>query len=171
MPRRGSAPTPVLAALALFALLPAVAVAPATATTTVTAAPSSPPDACFPADGTEFVVGTEGPQIGLTIHLSLLPTLLAGGADAADSSVAAGALGLEATATDGEHEIVSLRTGVLFTGVRDAGRFLADPFAPFALAFDYGLTVPAFRDTPADADYRTTDAPVRGPIEEAACSR
>jgi hypothetical protein len=38
------------------------------------------------------------------------------------------------------------------------------------LVFDHGFTVPAFRDTSADADSRTTDVPVRGPVEEAARS-
>jgi hypothetical protein len=153
-------------------------------------------DRCFPDDGTEFVIGTEGPQVRLTLHLSLFSAVLSGEAPAAatdataatgttapatatseggttDASAAArsvGAFGIEAEATTGTARVVSLRTGVLFAGVDDPGRFVADPFEPFAFAFDYRLTIPAFENTSADGDYRASDVPVEGPVEEAACS-
>ncbi|WP_372910052.1 hypothetical protein [Salinigranum sp.] len=139
-------------------------------------------DRCFPPDGWEFVVGTEGPQIRLVLHLSLLPAVFGGEsesdgstntsrADDTDTGTAAGAFGIEAVAATETAQIVSLQSGVLFAGVEDASAFLADPFAPFAFVFDYRLTIPAFEGTMADADYHTGDVPVEGPVEEAACSR
>jgi hypothetical protein len=155
---------------------------PAAATALRTDAPGA--DRCFPPDGWEFVVGTEGPQIRLVLHLSLLPAVVEGAdgdptnvtstntsrADGTDTA-AAGAFGIEAVATTGAARVVSLQSGVLFAGVEDASAFLADPFAPFAFVFDYRLTIPAFEGTTADADYHTGDVPVEGPVEEAACSR
>ena len=75
-----------------------------------------------------------------------------------------------AATTTGETEVVPLRSDVLFEGVADATRVVTDPFAPFALAFDYRFTVPAFEGTTADSDYRASDVPVEGLVEEAACS-
>lgn len=133
------------------------------------------PETCFPPDGVEFVIGTEGPQIELVLHLSLLPALVGGAereavAGAHEAATPAGALGVEAAATTGDAPVVSLRAGVLFEGGTDLARLVSRPFAPFALAFDYAFTVPAFAGTPADGDYRESDVPVSGPVEEAACS-
>jgi hypothetical protein len=126
-------------------------------------------NSCFPADGTAFVVGTEGPQLRFTLHLSLLPAVLT--ATNGSEVGAAGAFGIEATATTTDASpVVSLRTGVLFTGVESAAAFLANPFEPFALAFDYRLLIPAFAGTTADSAYEESDVPVSGPVEEAACS-
>ena len=133
---------------------------------------------CFPSDGTEFVVGTEGPQIRFVVHLSLLSAVVRGDGPASAATTdtgaapaALGAFGFEAVATTGTAQVVSLQTGVLFEGSEDAAAFLSDPFDPFAFAFDYRLTGPAFEGTVADADYRESDVPVEGPVEEAACSR
>ncbi|WP_318570393.1 DUF7332 family protein [Salinigranum marinum] len=65
---------------------------------------------------------------------------------------------------------LSLLSAVVDGEEANATRFVADPFEPFAFAFDYRFTVPAFEGTAADADYRAADAPVEGPVEEAACS-
>jgi hypothetical protein len=180
MSRRGPVTEPSLVVSALVLAL-VVAAPPVAAASTAT--PTTGPDAgetrCFPPDGTEFVIGTEGPQIRLVVHLSLLPAVVDGGdptnvsatnASVVDEPVATGALGVEATATTEAARVVSLRTGVLFSGVENATRFVTDPFEPFAFAFDYRLTIPAFEGTAADPDYRATDAPVEGPVEEAACS-
>lgn len=182
MARRGRPELLVTFATCLLLLVatgPAGAVTAPVAPATPTAAPVHA-DGCFPPDGTDFVVGTEGPQIAFTLHLSLLPAVISAeeptnvsttNLSTANTTVAAGALGIEASATTGTDEIVSLRSGVLFTGVDNATEFLANPFAPFAFAFDYALTIPAFEGTMADPDYRESDVPVEGPVEEAACSQ
>jgi hypothetical protein len=179
-------PFPTAVALAAALLVVSLAVSPAAAATTEATPPTTTggphADRCFPPDGAEFVVGTEGPQIRFVLHLSLLPAVvdsegptnvsttnasLAGGGDA----TAAGAFGIEAVATTETDEIVSLRAGVLFEGTDDATAFLANPFSPFAFVFDYRLTIPAFEGTSADPDYEVSEVPVEGPVEEAACSR
>jgi hypothetical protein len=180
MSRRGPVTTPSLVVSVLVLAL-VVAAPPVTAVTTATA--TAGPDAgesrCFPPDGTEFVIGTEGPQIRLVVHLSLLSAVADGEGtnatsetvtDAGNATAPPGALGIEATATTGEARVVALRSGVVFEGVADATRFVTDPLEPFAFAFDYRFTIPAFEGTAADADYRAADAPVEGPVEEAACS-
>ncbi len=173
---RGSFSESVRIAL-VVALLVAYSTAGSAAATTAEA-DAAHADRCFPSDGTEFVVGTEGPQIRFVVHLSLLSAVLQGGesvnataTDANPAPAALGALGFEAVATTETAQVVSLRTGVLFEGSEDAATFLSDPFSPFAFAFDYRLTIPAFEGTMADADYRASDVPVEGPVEEAACSR
>jgi hypothetical protein len=92
------------------------------------------------------------------------------GPRSAGATTPVGALGIQAAATTGTARVLSLRSGVLFDGVADPVRFVTDPFAPFALAFDYRFTVPAFAGTGVDADYHASDVPVEGPVEEAACS-
>lgn len=178
MAPRGPVVSPV--AFVVVVLVVSLAVSPATAVTTgVNDEPHG--DRCFPSDGTEFVVGTEGPQIRFVLHLSLLPAVI-DSEDPTNGSTtntslangttrAVGALGIEAVATTETDEIVSLQTGVLFEGIDDATTFLANPFSPFAFVFDYRLTIPAFEGTIADPDYETSDVPVEGPVEEAACSR
>jgi hypothetical protein len=148
---------------------PATSGSPTAATTPSTATAGLPahPDGCFPADGAEFVVGSEGPQIRFTLHLSLLRAVITA---ENGSGTAAGAFGFEATATTDGSQVVSLRTGVLFMGVDDAASFVRDPFAAFALAFDYWLRIPAFEGTMADSEYEASDVPVEGPVAEAACS-
>jgi hypothetical protein len=180
MARRGTFTGPAGVAF-LVALLVVGTVSPAAAVTTATPAPSDRSAVgCFPADGTEFVVGTEGPQIRFVLHLSLLPAVVEGtptNVSATNASLPGGtstvlgAFGIEAVASTGTDEVVSLQSGVLFEGVENATAFLSDPFGPFALVFDYRLTIPAFEGTMADSDYRAGDVPVDGPVEEAACSR
>jgi hypothetical protein len=172
---RGSFSESVRIAL-VVALLIAYSTAGSAAATTAEA-DAAHADRCFPSDGTEFVVGTEGPQIRFVVHLSLLSAVVQGesvsvtATETGSAPAAAGALGFEAVATTETAQVVSLRTGVLFEGSEDAATFLSDPFSPFTLAFDYRLTIPAFEGTMADADYRASDVPVEGPVEEAACSR
>lgn len=178
MAPRGSFTGPVQVVLLTALLVVCTAVSPAAA---ATGAGASHPSTCFPADGTEFVVGTEGPQIRFVLHVSLLPAVIDGDDPtnvsetntslANETDVAAGAFGIEAVATTGTDEIVALQSGVLFEGVENATEYLSNPFAPFALVFDYRLTIPAFEGTVADADYRESDVPVQGPVEEAACSQ
>lgn len=149
--------------------------------------PLGHPARCFPDDGAEFVVGTEGPQVRFTLHTSLLSAVVAAEtgsnttnvSDTADLNVttnttnatpAPGAFGIEATASTLSDEIVSLQAGVLYEGVDSVTSFLLNPFEPFALAFDYRLRIPAFEGTVADSEYRESDVPVEGPVEEAACS-
>lgn len=197
--RRSGHPTPAVLVVFVTALLLAGTVVAPVAAVPVDSRPTGavgPPDhthrlpGCFPADGTEFVVGTEGPQIRFTLHLSLLPAVVTAesptnltdvanvtDAEGGETNVtavdatAAGAFGIEATATTGRSQVVSLQTGVLFAGVDGATAFLTDPFEPFAFVFDYRLTIPAFENTSVDADYRVSDVPIEGPVEEAACSQ
>lgn len=82
-------------------------------------------------------------------------------------TTATGAFGVEAAGVTAGVRIVSLRAGVLFEGA-DAASFLANPFEPFAFAFDYRLTIPAFVGTDVEPTYRADDVPVSGPVEEAA---
>lgn len=141
----------------------------ATAAPPSTATPDGPvrPNSCFPVDGAAFVVGSEGAQLRFTLHLSLLQAVVT----AEDASeTAAGAFGIEAAATTGGSQVVSLRTGVLFTGIDSATRFLSNPFDAFALAFDYRLRIPAFEGTTAESEYAASEVPVEGPVTEAACS-
>ncbi|WP_142856027.1 DUF7332 family protein [Salinigranum halophilum] len=176
---RGSSPLSGRMALLAAVLVVCSAVSPAAA---ATPGSKTTADRCFPPDGWEFVVGTEGPQIRFVLHLSLLPAVVAGDDPTNVTSTnttlanrsapyAAGAFGIEAVATTGTDQIVSLQSGVLFEGVENATAFVSNPFAPFAFVFDYRLTIPAFEGTTADSDYRVSDAPVEGPVEEAACSR
>ena len=177
----GAAATPVAAASAG----PHATTASDLSTTPAT--PPGPPARCFPDDGTEFVVGTEGPQVEFTLHTSLLDAVVAAETGANTTNVtntsnvtsdfnatngtpAPGAFGIEATASTLSDEIVSLQAGVLYEGVDNVTDFLLDPFEPFALAFDYRLRIPAFEGTMADSEYRESDVPVEGPVEEAACS-
>jgi hypothetical protein len=146
---------------------PAGGPSPASTQSTTVAGLPVHPDGCFPADGAAFVVGSEGPQLRFTLHLSLLRAVITA---ENGSETAPGAFGIEATATTDGSRVVSLRTGVLFAGVNDAVFFARNPFAAFALAFDYQFSIPAFEGTTVDSAYETSDVPVEGPVEEAACS-
>jgi hypothetical protein len=135
--RRGAAVV-ALVVLLLVAVGPVAALAP-----------------CFPDDGHELGVGTEGPHIELVVHTSLFSNL--GGP---------GALGVEAVGTTGQYEVVSLRTGAVFAGVGDPETFLADPFSRFGLAFDYRFSLPMLG---GGYDYRLDEAPVTG-VDGANCT-
>jgi hypothetical protein len=110
---------------------------------------------CFPPGGHRFVIGTEGPQIGIVVHTSLLTSL-----------GRPGALGMEAVgAIDGE-PIIVLRTGVLFEGVGDPFGFFAEPFSRFSIAFHYEFRLPMFG---SDYDYESNESPVLGPVGTRGC--
>jgi DNA-binding beta-propeller fold protein YncE len=147
-----------------------------TATTAAAVTTTSQPHDCFPASGTDFVVGTEGPQLRFTHHLWLFPAVVTAepptptNGPGGNATAPAGVFGIEATATANDVRVISLRSGVVFEGSTGVGRLVADPFDPFAFVFDYRLTISVFEGTTADADYRATDVPVDGPVEEAACS-
>lgn len=113
---------------------------------------------CFPPGGHELGVGTEGPGIAMTIHTSLFSNL--GGE---------GALGIEARGTALNQTILSLRTGVVFDGVGDAGVFLSNPFDAFAVVFDYSFELPMFSSLGEDrSSYESDGSPVSG-VETRAC--
>ncbi|WP_199174836.1 DUF7332 family protein [Halegenticoccus soli] len=112
------------------------------------------PAPCFPPNGHEFVVGTEGPRIDLLVHTSLVTNL--GGP---------GAFGVEAAGSTGRHRIVALEAGVLFAGVGDPARFLRDPLARFSIAFRYEFRVPMV----PGLHYELDELPVVGPVGAADC--
>ena len=111
---------------------------------------------CFPGEGYEFTIGTQGPQIGMVLHLSMLTNL--GGP---------GAVGIELSGSIDGPPIIELKTGVVFEGIDDIGSFLNDPFEPFAIAFDYRFELPMFGPS---YDYEDSDAPIEGPIGDANCT-
>lgn len=129
----------------------------ASSTESISAVESAESDiaACFPDDGFEFTIGTQGPEISMILHMSLLTNL--GGA---------GALGIELTGSIGGPPIIELRTGVLFDGIDTVGEFLNNPFGPFSIAFEYVFELPMFGEGFA---YEESDAPIDGPVGDADC--
>lgn len=143
----------VTAVVVLLATLGAPAVGPVAAQSS-----DAGEKRCFPPGGHELGVGTEGPGIAMTVHTSLFSNL--GGE---------GALGLEARGTALNASIISLRTGVVFDGVGDAGAFLSNPFSRFAVVFDYSLDLPMFSSLGEDrSSYAAEGSPVSG-VETRAC--
>ncbi|TQQ82163.1 DUF7332 family protein [Halonotius roseus] len=120
---------------------------------------SDTPDsnACFPAGGYNFTIGTLGPQIEMVVHLSLLTNL--GGP---------GTLGVELAGTTAENvpPMIELRTGVVFRGVTDVDRFLSDPFGLFAIAYEYRFNLPL---GDSSVDYESDEPPISGPVGDADC--
>ena len=129
-----------------------------TANTTANGSSGSTPsaNACFPGEGYEFTIGTEGPEIRMVLHFSMLTNL--GGP---------GAIGIELAGSIDGPPIIELKTGVVFAGIDDVGSFLNDPFEPFAIAFDYRFELPMFGPS---YDYEDSDAPIEGPIGDANCT-
>jgi hypothetical protein len=112
-------------------------------------------DRCFVDEGHEFVIGTQGPEIRMVVHLSLLTNL--GGP---------GALGVELSGSIGGPPIIELKTGVVFDGFDSLTAFLNDPFGPFSIAYDYQFQLPMFG---GDVNYNETDVPIDGPVGNADC--
>ena len=144
-----SVPRIVATALSLLFLV-AAASAPV-------AAAESGSEWCFPTGGHALDIGTEGPGIAVTVHTSLFTNL--GGR---------GALGVEAVGTAGEVDVVTLRTGVLFEGVGEAGAFLSDPLSRFSIPFRYEFRLPMFTPLGHGVDYETDRSPVSG-VDASAC--
>ena len=113
-------------------------------------------DACFPGEGYEFTIGTEGPEINMVLHLSLLTNL--GGP---------GGIGVELAGSINGPPIIELKTGVVFEGIDDVGSFLNNPFEPFGIVFDYRFELPMFGPS---YDYEDSDAPIEGPIGDTNCT-
>lgn len=111
--------------------------------------------ACFPDDGFEFTIGNQGPEIGMTLHLSLLTNL-----------GSPGVFGVELTGSIGGPPIIELRTGVVFAGIDSVSAFLNNPFGPFSIAFEYVFELPMFGEEFA---YEDTESPIDGPVGEASC--
>ena len=114
-------------------------------------------NACFPAGGYNFTIGTLGPQIEMVVHLSLLTNL--GGP---------GTIGIELAGTTAEDAppMIELRTGVVFRGVTNIERFLNDPFGLFAIAYEYRFTLPLGG---SGVDYQSDEPPISGPVGDADC--
>ncbi|ERH01522.1 MAG: hypothetical protein J07HN6_01076 [Halonotius sp. J07HN6] len=111
-------------------------------------------DACFPDSGYRFTIGTLGPQIEMVVHLSLLTNL-----------GAPGTLGVELSGSIDEGDpLIDLKTGAVFHGVTDVGRFLDNPFGVFSIAYDYTFQLPF-----AGIDYQSDEAPISGPVGESRC--
>ena len=153
--------TPVIAVVCGLLLLstPVAAVVGAqTANTTANGSSASTPsaNACFPGEGYEFTIGTEGPEIRMVLHLSMLTNL--GGP---------GAVGIELAGSIDGPPIIELKTGVVFAGIDDVGSFLNNPFEPFSIAFDYRFELPMFGPS---YDYEDSDVPIDGPVGDADCT-
>lgn len=124
-----------------------------------TEAPSTPVGECFPGDGYEFHIGSQGPEIHMIVHFSLLTNL--GGS---------GSLGIEMAGSTETAHIVLLQTGVLFEGVDNASDFVADPLAYFSVAYEYDFQLPMFVDaTGDDFAFEDEEGPFDAPIGDAAC--
>jgi len=113
-------------------------------------------NACFPGEGSEFTIGTQGPEIRMVLHLSLLTNL--GGP---------GAIGIELAGSIDGPPIIELKTGVVFEGIESLTAFLNDPFGPFSIAFDYQFELPMFG---SGYDYDESDPPIDGPVGDANCT-
>ncbi len=110
---------------------------------------------CFPDDGYEFTIGTQGPEIRMVLHMSLLTNL--GGP---------GAFGVELTGSIDGPPIIELRTGVIFAGIDSVSGFLNNPFEPFSIAFDYRFDLPMFGE---EFVYEEDEAPIDGPVGDTNC--
>lgn len=119
-----------------------------------------PPDSgCFAGDGRTFSIGTQGPQIGMRLHLSALTDL-----------GNPGSVGVELAGSTGEYEVVHLVAGVEFRGVENRDGFLANPFEAFALVYSSELRLPMFADAGSVDPVHTEDEPpVEGPVGVADC--
>ena len=113
-------------------------------------------DRCFTEEGYEFTIGTQGPEIRMVLHLSLLTNL--GGP---------GAIGVELSGSIDGPPIIELKTGVVFEGIDDLTEFLNDPFGAFSIAFDYQFSLPVFG---GDYSYNDSEVPIQGPIGDADCT-
>ncbi|MFW6320481.1 MAG: DUF7332 family protein [Halohasta sp.] len=112
-------------------------------------------DGCFPDDGYEFTIGTEGPEIRMVLHLSLLT-----------NPVSPGAFGVELAGSIDGPPIIELRTGVLSEGIDSPTEFLNDPFGPFSIAYDYQFQLPMFG---SGFDHEESDPPIDGPVNGTDC--
>lgn len=80
-----------------------------------------------------------------------------------------GGVGISATGSTERYRIVTLRAGVVFTGVGDPVAFLADPFGRFRTVFDYTLSLPMLSAAPGPETYEQDDPFVQGPTQPADC--
>jgi len=133
-------------------------VGPVAATTQSPAGPAADGDAnrCFPGEGYEFTIGTQGPQIGMVLHLSMLTNL--GGP---------GAVGIELAGSIDGPPIIELKTGVAFDGIESVGAFLNDPFAAFSIIYDYRFELPMLGS--GSVDHEESEPPISGPIDTTGC--
>ena len=145
----------LLVSVAASGVVAGGAQSPASASTTAPTESTQTAAGCFPDDGFEFTIGTQGPEIGMILHMSLLTNL--GGP---------GAFGVELTGSIGGPPIIELRTGVIFEGIDNVSEFLTNPFEPFSIAFEYVFELPMFG---GEFAYEEGDAPIDGPVGDADC--
>lgn len=133
-----------LCAVVLVAAVPGPAsAAPAASTASSVVAEGS----CFPTEGHQFDIGSEGPRMDLTMYTSLFENLLT-----------RGGVGVKVVGATAETHVVAVQTGVRFAGVGDLGRFLADPLARVTLVFALDFQLPM---VPGDQSRDSDVAPVR----------
>ncbi len=113
-------------------------------------------DSCFGPGGHRFEIGTEGPRIHVTLHLSLVTAPLSNGS-----------LGVELVGVALEHPVVTLATGVRHRLPADSSNLLSSPFEGFTYVFDYHLRLPMFASL-GESDYES-DPPVSGPVSGTSC--
>jgi hypothetical protein len=120
------------------------------------AATAEAADSCFGPGGHRFEIGTEGPRIYLTLHLSLVTAPLSDGS-----------LGVELVGVALEYPVVTLATGVRHRLPAESSNLLSSPFEGFTYVFDYHLRLPMFASL-GESDYES-DPPVSGPVSGTAC--
>ncbi|KTG21943.1 DUF7332 family protein [Haloferax profundi] len=133
-----------------FVLVAVVATAPV-------AAASGPTSPCFPGEGHQFDIGSEGASIDLVVFLSMFENL-----------GEAGGFGMEASGGIGNESIIQLRAGVAFDGVGPATEFLSNPFSRFSVVYDYSMNLPMFEPSGFDSSYEDDGSPVSG-LKTKAC--
>ncbi|WP_144902739.1 DUF7332 family protein [Halobellus captivus] len=143
---------------ALVASVAAVGVAPAAAQSGDASTGSDPAgeaQRCFPSGGHDLTIGDGNPHIDVTVHTSLF------------TSAPPSALGLAADGVALDHDVVGLRTGVVFDGVPEEASAEA-VWNAFAILFDYRLSLPMFTDSVDESTYEPTGGPVSG-VETREC--
>ena len=146
----------IVCCLLVVAVPLAAPVAAATQPPPTGPAVGSDANGCFPGEGYEFTIGTQGPQIGMVLHLSLLTNL--GGP---------GAIGIELAGSIDGPPIIELKTGVAFDGIESVGAFLNDPFGAFSIVYDYQFELPMLGS--GSVDHEESEPPISGPINTTGC--
>ncbi|GGM68010.1 hypothetical protein J2752_002134 [Halarchaeum rubridurum] len=142
-------------------LAPAGALAQPTGTPAATDRPGGANQVCFDEPGHELGMGNEsrGVTIDGVVHTSLFEHLMT-----------RGGVGVEMYGKLNGSTILALRTGVVFDGVQNPGRFVSNPFDSFAVVYDYRFQFPMFSAlTGNDFGHSSSDAGIEG-VEEAECS-
>ncbi|GAD51930.1 hypotheical conserved protein [Halarchaeum acidiphilum MH1-52-1] len=101
---------------------------------------------------------SQGVTIDAVVHTSLFEHLMT-----------RGSVGIEVYGKMNTTTILALRTGVIFDGIQHPAAFVSNPFASFAVAYDYQFHFPMFSMvTGDDYSHSSDDAGIRG-VAESQC--